>query len=210
MDAGGNEELTMSLYWAERAIEYVRNTVRMLSNNREFDTRQNGGGDVVAARILGFARRQEVPPDWQKELVAEVSAYVEKRAGNCEEMAKAAFVYLAEHGLNPLEVAYFSGNGGRTRLFGTSTYDDVEPDHAFVIIGRKIGRQEALERKQGIISIPPVESWNFGAVICDPWSKRAYLAHKLAIESEMINRVTAGRKQLSSEIRLEEGQQWHG
>ncbi|MEA2343246.1 MAG: hypothetical protein QOF63_1415 [Thermoanaerobaculia bacterium] len=200
----------MSLKWAQLAIAHVRNTVRMLSNNREFDTRQGGGGDVVAARSLAFTRRQQVPQDWQKELVAEVSAYVEKRAGNCEEMAKVAFVYLAENGLNPLEVAFFSGVGGRIRLFGTTNYHDVEPDHAFVIIGRKIGPQEARERTQGIISIPAVESWKFGAVICDPWSKRAYLAHKLALESEMINRVTAGRTRLCSEIRLEEAQQWHG
>jgi hypothetical protein len=201
----------MSLYWAERAIEYVRTTVRMLSNNREFDTRQGGGGNVAAARIEANRRRTLAPANWQKELAAEASAYVDLRAGNCDEMAKVAFVYLAEHGQSPLELAYFSAAiAAPVRLFGTSNSEDVEPDHAFVIIGRKIGREEALERRQGIISVPAVESWNFGAVICDPWSKRAYLAHKLAIESQMINRVTAGRMQLSSEVRLEEGQQWNG
>jgi len=200
----------MSLLWAEEAIQYVRTTVGMRSNNREFD-RRLGEGDVVAARIEANSRRQKAPAEWQAELAAEVSAYVDLKAGNCDEMAKVAFVYLAKKGLSPLEVAYFSNADAlSTRLFGTTNVEDVEPDHAFVIIGRKLSMSEALERKKGVISIPPVESWNFGAVICDPWSKRAYLAHRLALESEMINRVTAGRTKLCSDIRLEEGEQWHG
>ena len=43
---------------------------------------------------------------WQNELEAKVSAYRDLKAGNCYEMAELAFVYLAQNGLRPLEIAY--------------------------------------------------------------------------------------------------------
>jgi hypothetical protein len=183
----------------------------MLSNNRDFD-RLGEVADVVAARIESFRRRSEASADAHVELGAEVSAFVELKAGNCDEMAKVAFVWLAQHDeVRPLELANFSAAAAaRVRFAGLTTEDDVEPDHAFVIIGRQMDQVERRERQTGIISLPAYESWNFGAVICDPWAKRSYMASRLAIEAQMINRVTAGRTRLSSDLRLEVGEKWRG
>ncbi len=198
----------MSLYWAERAVDYVRTTIGMRSNNREWDRRQ-GVVDVSAARIEGFRRRSEAAANWQTELEAEVSAYRDLKAGNCYEMAKLAFVYLAANGQRPLEVAYLTpADAVRVRLFGMREEEEVEPDHAFVIIGRKLDQEERRERMSGYITVAPIARWNFGAVVCDPWAKRCYFGDRLPVESQMINRVSAGQIQLSSDIRLEEGQQW--
>lgn len=199
----------MSILWAERAIDYVRNVCQVLSNNRDWDTR-TVVRDVSASRQEGLRRMLEVEGGWQSMLNAEVSAYRELQAGNCEEMAKIAFVYLAEHNIRPIELVYVRGNpdGYNIRQFGTTTNIEVEPDHAFVIIGREINITERNERNSGIISIPNYNTWNFGAVICDPWAKRCYLAHNLPMEMEMINRVTAGQTELSSDPRMESGEDW--
>jgi hypothetical protein len=201
----------MSLYWAERAVAYVRTTVGMLSNNRDADTAR-GTANVSGARIESFSRRSEASSDEHVAMGAEVSAFIEYQAGNCDEMAKVSFVWLAQHDeVRPLELANFSAAAAmRVRFAGLRTEDDVEPDHTFVIIGRQMGNAERLERQQGVISLPAYESWNFGAVICDPWARRFYMASRLAIESQMINRVTAGRTQLSSDLRLEVGEKWRG
>lgn len=201
----------MSLLWAERAVDYVRTTVGMLSNNRDFDTRIRNA-DVAGARMEGFQRMQNAQANEHAELAAQASAYVDFKAGNCDEMAKVAFVWLAAHDeVRPLELAYFApADAVRVRLFGTPNEEDVEPDHSFVIIGRQMGNAERIARQQGTISLPPYDTWNFGAVICDPWAKRAYMASRLSIEAQMINRVTAGRTQLSSAMRLEVGERWRG
>ncbi|HEX8411908.1 MAG TPA: hypothetical protein VF883_23875 [Thermoanaerobaculia bacterium] len=202
----------MSLLWAERAVDYVRTTVGMLSNNRQYDQRI-GDVNVGAARVEGYTRSSNAEADEHKQLAAEASAYVELKAGNCDEMAKAAFVWLAQHDeVRPLELAYFSSVQAavNVRLFGTNDHEDVEPDHSFVIIGRQMGQAERRERQQNIISMSAYSTWNFGTVICDPWAKRAYMAHKLLIEAEMINRVTANRTQLSCSMRLEVGERWRG
>lgn len=201
----------MSLLWAERAVEYVRTKVGMLSNNRDFDVGR-GNADVGRARRESFTQRSEASSDEHEAMGAEVSAFVEYKAGNCDEMAKVAFVWLAQHDeVRPLELANFSAaDAVRVRFAGLTTEDDVEPDHTFVIIGRKMENAERRERQTGVISLPSYESWNFGAVICDPWAKRRYMASRLAIEAQMINRVTAGRTQLSSDLRLEVGEKWRG
>ena len=198
----------MSLYWAQKAVEYVRTTIGMRSNNREFD-RRLGVVDVGAARTEAGRRSAAAAAGWQNELEAKVSAYRDLKAGNCYEMAELAFVYLAQNGLRPLEIAYLAPAAAvRVRLFGTTDHDDIDPDHAFVIIGRKLEWEERRDRAGGEIAIAPLNKWNFGSVICDPWSKRCYFGHDLPNEMQMINRVSAGRTQLSSEVRLEEGQQW--
>ena len=124
-------------------------------------------------------------------------------------LAKVAFIYLAKNDQRPLEIAYVTPAAAkRVRLFGTNQHQDVEPDHAFVIIGRRIETNERNERRQGYIAVAPVSQWNFNAVICDPWAKRCYFADRLPVEMEMLNRVSAGRTALSSEVRLEVGEQW--
>jgi len=196
------------MIWAERAVHYVRTTKSMLSDNRDAD-RAAAIRDVDAARREGMTRSGAAPAGWQHALKAEVSAYEDARAGNCLEMAKVAFVYLAAQGVTPLEVAWLTPRAAiNVRLTGTATQTDVDPDHAFVIIGRKSTALERRNRFGGEIDVPPVDSWDFGAVICDPWSKRCYLAQRLAMESEMINRVSGGATTLSSDPRLEEGAAW--
>jgi hypothetical protein len=200
----------MSLIWAERAIDYVRTTVGMLSDNRAAD-RAIAVRDVDAARREGIRRNAAAPAGWQHTIAAEASAYRDARAGNCLEMAKVAFVYLARQGVTPIEVAWITPRAAINVLVtGTRDRMDVDPDHAFVIIGRKSTAEERRHRFDNEIEVPSVDTWNFGAVICDPWSKRCYLAHRLAIESQMINRVTAGDTTLSSDPRLEEGAAWTG
>lgn len=200
----------MSLVWAERAVTYVRTTMGMLADNRAAD-RNVAVRDVDAARLEGMRRSGAAAGDWQSSLAAEVSAYRDARAGNCLEMAKVAFVYLAEQGVTPLEVAWLTPRAAiNVRLAGTPQMADVEPDHAFVIIGRKSTAPERRRRFDGEIDLPNADAWNFGAVICDPWSKRCYLSNRLALESEMINRVSGGSTTLSADPRLEEGAAWRG
>lgn len=199
----------MSLLWAEKAIEYVRTTVGVRSDNREWD-RRVGVVDVGAARLEGLRRSGEAAHGWQNAVAAEASAYRDLKAGNCLEMAKVAFVYLAQNGIRPIEVAYLTplAAARRVRLTGTTQSEDVDPDHAFVIIGRKIDGAERRARQDGEIAVAPYATWNFGTVICDPWSKRAYFGDRLGIEMQLINRVSGESTQLSSDPRLEEGQQW--
>lgn len=200
----------MTLICAERAVNYVRTTCGILSDNRAAD-RSIQVRDVEAARREGMRRSGAAAGDWQSGLAAEVSAYKEAHAGNCLEMAKVAFVYLAEQGITPLEVAWLTPRAAvNVRLAGTTETADVDPDHAFVIIGRKSTAQERRNRFGGEIDVPDVDTWNFGTVICDPWSKRSYLSNRLGLESEMINRVSGGSIVLSSDPRLEEGAAWRG
>ena len=198
----------MSLLWAEKAVDYVRTTVGVRSDNREWD-RRIGVVDVNAARLEGLRRSGDAAIGWQNSVAAEASAYRDLKAGNCLEMAKVAFVYLAQNNIRPIEVAYLTPVAAiRVRLTGTTQSEDVDPDHAFVIIGRRTDAAERRERQTGVIAVPPYRQWNFGSVICDPWSKRSYFADRLAIEMQLINRVSGESTQLSSDPRLEEGEAW--
>lgn len=112
-------------------------------------------GLLAAAMCVGWGgmpgkMRQDVDKDlaaeganwtWRRRI--EIEAYQAKSwgCGNCGEQASAAFVYLREHGIKPIEYYYA---------------DDHK--HAFVIIGRDTSTPENDFTK-----------WNKEAVICDPW-----------------------------------------
>ena len=66
----------------------------------------------------------------------------EAKAGNCQEMAAVAFLFLMEQGIRPIEIVY-------------------SPAHTFVVIGRNPGSL-----------INELESWGENTVICDPWGKQ--------------------------------------
>lgn len=72
-------------------------------------------------------------------LLADIA--VRAKAGNCQEMAAVAFLFLLEKHIFPIELVSV-------------------PKHTFVIIGRN---------PETSLDLP--ESWNKEAVICDPWHR---------------------------------------
>jgi hypothetical protein len=197
--------------YAKEAIKYVRETLEIKAANREWDRndRQDLDGKINAARAeVGTVMETFVgSPTPIQYLRKEIECYARWKAGNCNEMAKIAFVYLVDTEIKcRIEIAELSVVSRTIRITGTKDYEEVSADHSLVIIGRKIEQTEQYARSNNNeISLPSYDTWNFNTVICDPWAKRAYLKHMLPVEMQMINRVSAGSIKFSSEIWCQNG-----
>jgi hypothetical protein len=75
------------------------------------------------------------------QLLAQIAK--EAQAGNCQEMAAVAFLFLLEKKILPLEIVN-------------------TPNHTFVVLGR-----------DPATPIHDPELWNEEALICDPWNRQA-------------------------------------
>jgi len=207
------------LQYAEQGVHYVRTTRGMLAANRQADRMKHTGDldkAVSNSRVAGIQAGFAAPAvgDERQNLLlalgAEAEAYSEHKAGNCSEMAKVAFVHLAQHyHVRPLELVYLKTEEPiNVRLTGTASEEEIEPDHSFVIVGREISASEKFRYEKGYLDMPPYSEWKYGSAICDPWAKRAYAAQHLETEMAKINRVSAGSTKLLLELRIEPGQKW--
>lgn len=76
------------------------------------------------------------------------------KAGNCQEMAAVAFLFLMEQGIAPIEMV-------------------CVPTHTFVVIGR-----------DPELDIDDPGCWNQETVICDPWRRGDYLTMNAFFKKE--------------------------
>lgn len=199
-------ETARNMAMALRAGDYVRTVCGIRSNNHPSDS--GARADVPAARMEGFQRMAAAPAGWKAELSAMVSAYTALRAGNCDEMAKVAFDYLARNGARPIEILCFALPLASRR----GAAEEDMPDHTIVVIGRRISGAEQREKAGGGLDVPDVSTWNAEAVICDPWASRAYSKDRLQAASQEIKQWTQGSATLTwdSPYRLEVGDAWPG
>jgi len=56
------------------------------------------------------------------------------------------------------------------------------PDHVILVLGRDIATTSPNDPT----------TWNFQTIICDPWSGRAFSAHQMQSEMNLLRGVTAG------------------
>lgn len=110
---------------------------------------------------------------------AAAALVAQHKAGNCEEQSALAFDMLAKLGIRPLE------------LMGVYLQD-----HVLVVAGRIAGTP-----------MTPA-AWNWDAVVCDPWAKRAYFATSLADEMQTIKSVTKGETRMSQKFELKPHAAW--
>ncbi|OTA20339.1 hypothetical protein Xbed_01564 [Xenorhabdus beddingii] len=161
------------LFFAKKAINYVNNTVRVVSSNQIPETPELHQHRKTAAEGIDYLRelvsieteinlekshiRNDAPninEECYRRYIPISSAYAtEFHIGNCGEKAAIAFAHLKLIGIKPLD------------FFSVNVDDKGDDYHAIVVIGRTTGR-----------CLEPL-TWNREAVICDPWDKKAYPAH---------------------------------
>ncbi|WP_139837467.1 hypothetical protein [Xenorhabdus beddingii] len=160
------------LFLAKKAINYVNNTVGVVSLNQIPHIPELHQYGEVAAESIGYLRelifietkinlkksriRNDAPnfnEECYRRYIPIRSAYAtEFHVGNCGEKAAIAFAHLKLLGVKPVE------------FFSVNVDDKGDDYHAIVVIGRTTGR-----------CLEPL-TWNQEAVICDPWDKKAYPA----------------------------------
>lgn len=219
----------MSLLKAREAIAYVRDTCRIKANNRDSDRRHPLEVSYEVAKFLeaGHDASQYKSVDYQKAALFPAMSHVREaegsyeslrmlqveaavirklKVGNCLEMAKVAFVYLANAGIKPLELVACrpkSLPASKLPITGVVPEEDIEADHAFVLIHRT--RTEPKDEA----ALSPHTKWQGEVVICDPWARRAYTKWELEEEMALIKRVTAGQTLLESDVALLRDEVWH-
>lgn len=138
------------LFEAEQAVKYVQSIMTLGAENKFGDEFRSLGKSficVLAARSVNsdYDAGTEV---W----ITRTAAIAESTGcGNCGEQSAAAFVYLRDRGVRPLDFMHF-----------------INHDHAFVVLNRL---KESDESK-------PL-TWGDAAVVCDPWKGRSYKAADL-------------------------------
>ncbi|HJZ57213.1 MAG TPA: hypothetical protein VKE74_19745 [Gemmataceae bacterium] len=197
---------------AEQAVNYVRDACGILANNREADLQKVktlGDSFSKMRKVVGATQTEASRLDSQDQIAIRSESCRAFKVGNCEDMARVAFCWLAANHVRPLELAYFTpSNSSASRpVRPAGMPDTIEfegPDHMFVILGRE---QNALDDK-GSMGICDYSFWNEDAVICDPWAKRWYKKARLGLESKALARFTGGSTDLSVEYRLDKGEAW--
>ena len=175
---------TTNLQWAQLAVDHVA-TFSMRSSNRPVDKPDQALDDRILAQDLAYLNTEQVLDTVYKEIKRKAKLAVEHGVGNCEMKASLAFDYLARQPGHPrLELMALNANvevPEEVTTTGTGKkFAIAEPDHVFVLLGRTGG------------AIVDHTTWNFDAVICDPWAKRCYRACYFADEMGFINRVSGG------------------
>jgi hypothetical protein len=197
------------MHAARQAIENVRSTFGILAANRDSDQAQWAGkgtgtslDDLVDTAFLEAeanapfkkVRGEEVrdPADVVK---AQADAAMKHKAGNCEMQSAVAFEFLKQFQV-PLDIIYlqmYAQNASKpTKRLLSSDIENAKPDHVFVVIGRP---------KQTDPS--NYLTWGNDAVVCDPWARRAYPAHRLGNELEALGTISAGQTKTGLRLRFD-------
>ena len=141
---------------AERAIDYVTNTVRIKTGNRaEGINRRQNERHATNQRITAsrnFARQQFAQHNLSTGLhEASMRAQVAEfsNVGNCTEQSAIAFEYLRKHGERRMAWIAFP-----------------EHNHMFTVLGLTVQPRNVAYFRIG--SGAPL-NWSPGAVVCDPW-----------------------------------------
>ena len=151
-DPSKTDEAKHTLKVAEIAMNYTRQMLSFGAGNRLDDVIDSGGLSIlgtIAAKIGGYF----VNPGkkWSVCEIRTLATYARAaHAGNCGEHAAVAFIYLYDRMIRPIDIM-----------------SRVNADHQFVVIGREKGIAHKLS------------TWGGGAVVCDPWMRRVYLANEI-------------------------------
>lgn len=159
---------TSYLAYARDAMQYVKSKVTFGSSNKFWDNLSTLG---ITALAVGQAYKIEadylkaanVPlptpghADWSRYglqyIEAMSQAALTMGAGNCEELAAIAFMYLRNRGIRPLD------------------YMMIPDRHAFVVLGADVRPANS-----------NFLAWTAGqAMVCDPWAGRCEPADRLSI-----------------------------
>lgn len=187
------------LHLAELAIQYVNaHTIR--SSNRDSE-RLPDTDTHIAAMDFEFMHTEQPLNDAKDETKRWAQLGLAHRVGNCQVKAAVAFDFLARLAAHPklelmsLNQAWHGADTVTANVTGL-VVEFAGPDHVFVVIGRVSGH------------ITDYTGWNPDAVVCDPWSKRCYLAGKLGEEMGLLTSVTGGATATTQMLELSPTQAW--
>lgn len=138
---------------AQEACTYVLELCPLGSSNRhngkEYHTLSLANAALVEAKkdfyehVAKIQAEVDCPDDQNLAIIKLLACIAETaKAGNCQEMAAAAFLFLMEKAIAPIELVSI-------------------PTHTFIVIGRN---------PESPITNPTL--WNNDAVICDPWRRQ--------------------------------------
>jgi hypothetical protein len=150
--------MSINVMYAERAIDYVKNTVRMRADNRPEGVNRSAPqpGQVQAIRDEARKLYQQQGLEggiWEAQVRAQVAS--QRGYGNCTEQSAIAFDYLRERGHR--ELAWI----------GCPSHN-----HMFVMLGMQTPIPPLCRGRGGLflqVGEPPPIAWGYDTVVCDPW-----------------------------------------
>lgn len=158
---------SITLMWAERAVAYVDNMMKVGSSNRWHDVVHTG----IRFKTQNYETiQQQLGEQIKKQREAlkgggwfyKMANVVEQTGmGNCMERAVLAFRYLETVGREKGIAYYF-----------IKSENPPGVDHAFVVLGldEKPPKEESFKFGTGI------PNWGLSAVVCDPWYHEWFIA----------------------------------
>lgn len=154
-----------NIHWAQQAVNYVNNIVRVRASNRLGDLVGTLGSSALGVALI---RLQNTPQeaaalrharrtgDQLPQILAIADEAERGCVGNCGEMSAIAFRYLYRRHVAPLDFVQATNFS-----------------HAFVVIGRTVA--PGMSERQ---AMDPA-NWGPNAAVCDPHQRAAYAASDL-------------------------------